>query len=240
MTVLTTASRSRAEDAAHRAVADIGATIDPGDYRLVGGQMVTLLVARYQPPDAPARTTADADVGVRMQVVADGAFVDDLTARGYVKRGGNRFIRDGDTIDVLVPAAASRARHNRRVGALVVDEVAGLSFALSRPVESADVDVALTDGTSLHYAVSLPDALAALVLKTLAWNARLVDKDVTDVHRCLAVARVAGVTPDAWPDHSEAVRARELLRGRFATRRSTAVRALIAATCGPLTRTHIP
>lgn len=102
------------------------------------------------------------------------------------------------------------------------------------------MDVALTDGTSLHYAVSLPDALAALVLKTLAWNARLVDKDVTDVHRCLAVARVAGVTPDAWPDHSEAVRARELLRGRFATRRSTAVCALIAATCGPLTRTHIP
>ena len=148
-----------------------------------------------------------------------------------MRRSGNRFVRDDDTIDVLVPAAATRARHNRRVGALVVDEVSGLSFALSRPVESADVDVALTDGTSLHYAVSLPDPLAALVLKTLAWNARLADKDIVDVHRCLAVARVAGVTPYAWPDHSEAVRARELLRGRFATRRSTAVRALIAATC---------
>jgi len=240
VTVLTTASRSRAEDAAHRAVADIGTAIGPADYRLVGGQMVTLLVARYQPPDAPVRTTADADVGVRMQVVADGAFVDELTVRGYVRRGGNRFVRDDDTIDVLVPAAASRARHNRRVGALVVDEVSGLSFALPRPVESADVDVALTDGTSLHYAVSLPDPLAALVLKALAWNARLADKDIVDVHRCLAVARVAGVTPDDWPDHSEAVRARELLRGRFATRRSTAVRALIAATCGPLTRPDIP
>lgn len=129
MTVLNTASRSRAEDAAHRAVADIGATLGPGDYRLVGGQMVTLLVARYQPPDVPLRTTADADIGMRVQVVADGAFVDELIARGYVKRGGNRFVRDDDTIDVLVPAAASRARHNRRAGALVVDEISGLSFA---------------------------------------------------------------------------------------------------------------
>lgn len=238
MTVLTTESRSRAEDAAHRAVADIGATVSPGDYRLIGGQMVTLLVARYQPPDVPVRTTADADVGVRIPVVADGAFVDELTVRGYVKRGGNRFVRDDDTIDVLVPAAASRARHNRRVGALVVDEVAGLSFALSRPVESADVDVALTDGTSLHYIVSLPDPLAALVLKALAWRARLADKDVIDIHRCLAVAQVSGITPDDWPNHSEAVRARELLRGPFATRRSTAVRVLIAATCGPLIRSN--
>jgi predicted nucleotidyltransferase len=79
VTVLTTASRSRAEDAAHRAVADLGATIGPGDDRLVGAQMVTLLVARYQPPDAPMRTT-DADIGMRIQVVADGAFVDELTA----------------------------------------------------------------------------------------------------------------------------------------------------------------
>ncbi|MBW3605483.1 MAG: hypothetical protein KY460_11370 [Actinobacteria bacterium] len=101
------------------------------------------------------------------------------------------------------------------------------------------MDVALTDGTSLEYTVSVPDPLAALVLKTLAWRARLADKDVVDVHRCLTVARIAGVTPDDWSEHPEAVRARKLLRGPFATRRSTAVRALIAATCGPLTRPNI-
>lgn len=53
-------------------------TVSPSDYRLIGGQVVTLLVARYQPPDAPVRTTADADVGVRLQLVADGGFVDEL------------------------------------------------------------------------------------------------------------------------------------------------------------------
>jgi hypothetical protein len=47
VTVLNTASRSRAEDAADRAVADIGAAIGPGDYRLVGGQMVTLLASPH-------------------------------------------------------------------------------------------------------------------------------------------------------------------------------------------------
>lgn len=100
------------------------------------------------------------------------------------------------------------------------------------------MDVELTDRSNLAYTVNLPDPLAALVLKTLAWRARLADKDVTDVHRCLAVAQVAGVTPHDWPEHPEAVRARELLRGPFSTRRSTTIRALIAATCGPLTGSH--
>lgn len=100
MTVLTTESRSRAEDAAHRAVADIGATVSPGDYRLIGGQMVTLLVACYQPPDAPVRTTADADVGVRLQLVADSAFVDEpVTTDGSVHSSSTRS-----------PASASRSR----------------------------------------------------------------------------------------------------------------------------------
>lgn len=71
----------------------------------------------------------------------------------------------------------------------MADEAEALSFALSRPVAWADVDVTLTDSTSLHDAVSLLDPLAAIVRKTLAWNARVADKDVTDVHRCLAVAR---------------------------------------------------
>lgn len=43
--------------------------------------------------------------------------------------------------------------------------------------------------------MSLPDRLAAHVLKTLAWNARLADKDIVDVNRCLAVARISSVTP---------------------------------------------
>jgi hypothetical protein len=133
MTTLTTRSRSRAEDAAHRAVADIGKAVTPSDYRLIGGQMVTLLVARYRPPDVSVRTTADADVGLRTQVVAHGAFVDTLAARGYVKRGGNRFVRADDTIDVLVPATASRARHNRRVGARERCNPRSPSWSVCRP-----------------------------------------------------------------------------------------------------------
>jgi hypothetical protein len=235
MSELITRSRSRAEDAAHRAAADVAEAVDAADYRLIGGQMVTLLVAKYEPPDAPQRATADADAGLLFTAVADGSFLTALTARGYIKRRGNRFVRDQDAIDVLVPAATSRARHNRRVGMLVVDEVPGLAFALSRPPERVDVTAALTDGQERTYTASLPDPLAALVLKALAWEARLADKDVIDTHRCLAIALAAGIRPDDWAEHPEADRARRILRGQYAVRRPTEVRALIAAVCGPIT-----
>jgi hypothetical protein len=84
-------SRSPAEDAAHRAVADIADVVSPSDYRLIGGQMVTLLVARHRPPDAPERTTAD--VGMRLRLVADGAFVEALTARAHADRTGTHQAR---------------------------------------------------------------------------------------------------------------------------------------------------
>jgi hypothetical protein len=235
MSELITRSRSRAEDAAHRAAVDVADALDAADYRLIGGQMVTLLVAKYEPPDAPQRATADADAGLLFTTVADGSFVTALTARGYIKRRGNRFVRDHDAIDVLVPAVTSRARHNRRVGPLVVDEVPGLAFAFSRPPECVGVTAVLTDGQARTYTVSLPDPLAAVVLKALAWEARLADKDVVDIHRCLAIAFAAGIRPDGWTKHPEADRARRILRGQYAVRRPAGVRALIAAVCGPIT-----
>jgi hypothetical protein len=230
-----TRSRSRAEDAAHRAAADIADALDAPDYRLIGGQMVTLLVATYEPPDAPQRATADADAGLQFTAVADGSFLTALAARGYVKRRGNRFVRVHDAIDVLVPAATSRARHNRRVGTLVTDEVPGLAFAFSRPPETIDVTAELSDGQERTYTASLPDPLAAVVRKALAWEARLADKDVIDIHRCLAIAHAAGIRRDDWAAHPEADRARRILRGQYAVGQPTGVRALIAAVCGPIT-----
>lgn len=228
-------SQSRGEDAAHRAAADVADALDVADYRLIGGQMVTLLVAKYEPPDAPQRATADADAGVVRAAITDGSILDAFLARGYVKHGGNRFVRDRDAIDVLVPAAASRARHNRQVGALIVDEAPGLAFAFSRKPDGITVTATLTDGRERTYTASVPDPLAALALKALAWDARFTDKDVLDIHRCLATTFAAGVGPGDWPDHPEATRARRILRGTHAVRRPTAVRALIAAVCGPIT-----
>lgn len=240
MSRLVAYSRSRAEDAAHRAAADVADALGAADHRLIGGQMVTLLVARYQPPDVPQRATADADAGMLSTAVADGSFIDALTARGYTRRGGNRFVRDQDAIDVLVPAATSRARHNRHVGTLVVDEVPGLAFTFTRPSEAVAVTAALTDGDERTYTASLPDPLSALVLKSLAWDLRLANKDVVDLHRCLAVALAAGIRARDWPDHPEADRSQRILRGQFAIHRPTAVRALIATVCGPITPPHRP
>lgn len=59
------ASTSRAEDSGYHAVkdvADIAAEMG-SDYRLIGGHMVSLLVAFYGVTDVPNRETADADMG---------------------------------------------------------------------------------------------------------------------------------------------------------------------------------
>ena len=40
-------------------------------YRIVDGHMVSLLVARYEVANVPARETADADFGASYEVVAD-------------------------------------------------------------------------------------------------------------------------------------------------------------------------
>lgn len=59
---LTLWSASRAQDAGYLALADIcGLAAHLGaDYRIVGGQMVSLLVEAFTATGAPARETADA------------------------------------------------------------------------------------------------------------------------------------------------------------------------------------
>jgi hypothetical protein len=73
-----------AEDAAHRTAADIAATLDGAEYRLIGGQMVTLLVALYAPDDAPERATADA--GVRIAAITAGLILKEGTSTSMVSR----------------------------------------------------------------------------------------------------------------------------------------------------------
>lgn len=73
MTALTLTSPSRATDAGWLAAADIAAITRALDvpYRLVGGLAVTLLVHAHDAAGvAPARETADADLGVPFHVPA--------------------------------------------------------------------------------------------------------------------------------------------------------------------------
>lgn len=137
---VTLASTSNAEDAAWLAVADVAAVAtDLGiDYRLIGGNSVALLVRVHDAAtQVPDRATADADMGVSFEVCADPRLVPALTALGYDRQSGNRFIRTQGTralvIDVLAPSYLGRLMSNQPHGDLVVDEIPGLLDALRLP-----------------------------------------------------------------------------------------------------------
>lgn len=67
---LVLASTSRAQDAGLLALADVASVAADlaVEYRVVGGHMVSLLVAHYAVVGVPERETADADFGASFQV----------------------------------------------------------------------------------------------------------------------------------------------------------------------------
>jgi hypothetical protein len=85
--VIELTSTSRAEDSGYHAVKDVAeiAAEISADYRLIGGHMVTMLVAARQVTDVPPRETADADLGADFSVIADPALPRALRARGYTR-----------------------------------------------------------------------------------------------------------------------------------------------------------
>lgn len=203
------ASTSRAQDLGYLALSDV-VTITTSldvDYRLVGGHMVALLVAAYEVTNAPDRETADADLGASFEVVADKRLPQALRDLGYRAVSGNRFTRelhegssDDLVIDILAPSGTGRHEPNQEAGELVVDGIPGLGYALAAVPTPLEVDAVLTTGEKLRVNVLLPNPLAALCLKLLAFSSRSADKDALDIWRLLEVARAAGVAPSDWPD----------------------------------------
>jgi hypothetical protein len=215
---ITLASTSNAEDAAWLAVADVAAvaTVLGIDYRLIGGNSVALLVhvsdAATQVPD---RATADADMGVSFEVCADPRLVPALTALGYDRQSGNRFIRTQGTrtlvIDVLAPSSLGRLMSNQPHGDLVGDDIPGLLDALRLPPVHVTARAILTDNNQVDVQVPLPDVRAALVMKAHAYAGRLGDNDALDIWRLPHSAGKAGHTAADWPIGSTARDAAVLL-----------------------------
>lgn len=113
-------STSRASDAGFLALADLAdiAAALRSDYRIVGGHMVTLLVARHGVANqVPLRETADADFAAMPTVIADPRLPATLIERGYLAEGAaNRFTRGTQdphgrldlVIDILAPSFRGR------------------------------------------------------------------------------------------------------------------------------------
>jgi hypothetical protein len=222
LTPLVVASVSRAEDAAYRALTDVAsAWQDRDDYLVIGGLMVALHAARHPGLNLPQRGTQDLDVGMEPRVLVQQPMVDQLRRAGYELLEGNRLGREVDDlecyVDVLTPAYQGRPRHNVAVGALVVDEVAGLQYAMGRPREQMDLRITLTNGQVLQVAPPIPDVVGAIVLKVLAFDARGASKDAVDVWRLLEVALADGLTATAWPSTVTPTEVAVLLRRDFVT-----------------------
>ena len=222
MTALTLASTSRATDAGWLAAADIATIADELDitYRLVGGLAVTLVVHALGADElAPARETADADLGVPFDVCSDARLPVALLAAGYQLDGGNRFVRSVDdrelTIDVLAPSYQGRLVSNQQHGELYVDEVPGLQTALLEAPTTVNVHAALTDGSEVRMALLLPDVAACLVMKAMAYRGRWASSDAIDIHRLLEAANHAGRTVKDWPNRVDARDASALLHQHF-------------------------
>lgn len=234
MTSVVLRSTSRAEDAGLLALVDVAAVAErlDADYRLIGGHMVSMLVAAYGVVGVPSRETRDADMGADFSVVGDPLLVEALVARGYARSGAsNRFVRslgnDLDAvIDVLAPSFTGRLETNQRHGELIVDEVPGLVYALGAPAVALRLEAELRLGGRAEAVIQLSAPLPALCLKLLAWESRMAGKDATDIWRMLAVCDVAGVTPADWPRTGTARDSLAALR-RFVSIGSTSLRHLV-------------
>lgn len=251
-------SLSAAMDGGFTAIADVSAAMSASgtteQHRLIGGVAVMLHIQRLA-LDVPLRATGDADFGVPPHVLREPELVDAIEAMGYVKVAGNRWERPIDdrrvaAVDLLVPSYRSRARDTVTVGSVVTTEVPGLAEALRRPAITAQVEMVLTDQSTLSTTVTLPDAVGMLALKAMVRTVRTEARDAEDLWRCLEVAAADGVEPAIF-DSSEPLRRvramlwRELgpdgsalgvltadLQNDPAARLRTRIRALLAETVG--------
>jgi hypothetical protein len=97
---------SVAGDLGYVALNDLAAALEDitADYRVIGGHMVTMLSARWQPGAGLYRETGDVDFGILPIVARDEGIVSRLTDIGYVQIAGNRFARGLSDIPVRMTA----------------------------------------------------------------------------------------------------------------------------------------
>ena len=247
LTELALVASSVADDLGFVALSDLSDALAPvtSTYRIIGGHMVSVLVARWNLGVDLYRETADTDLGVPPVAIRDDQLLQRLRDVGYEKIEGNRFARTLSDlpvasprrgvghapqaiIDVLVPAYTSRARQNRAIGnELVTTEVLGLATALKRAPVTMSLTLQRLNGVVLTADLSFPDEVAALVLKAFATQVRNKATDVVDVWRCLEVALASGMQPGSFDD-AHSAEAAALVRALFARKDGPGMRALVA------------
>ena len=182
-------STSVAGDQGYRALADVADVAQGVNYRIIGGHMVQLLQHVYPVSDAHVRLTADADAGVEPQVAAAGNLHGGLIEAGYEAVQSNSYQRlVGDevlSVDLLTEAEVG----NRPIelGGRMFDAAPGLRLALNEAPLNLEVSVSMFGGDSLSFSTYVPDVEEALVLKALAWDVRMAERDIADINSLLEI-----------------------------------------------------
>ena len=224
---------SVADDIGFVALRDISVVMGSDNYRLIGGHMVTTLVARWGLGPDLYRETQDVDLGVPPIAMQHAGLVDRLVDIGYERRTGNRFgrvmtdipvrLRGADTspleavVDILVPTYDSRLRDRKFGNHLATIEVPGLATALQRPAVEMSLTLQRLNGEISKIDMAISDEVSAIVLKALVTSVRSKATDVVDLWRCLEVAYAAGVEPTQFTGN-ESTRAAVVARKIFAER----------------------
>lgn len=242
LTRVVLAATSVADDLGYVALGDLADVLGASTYRIIGGHMVTALVARWQLGAELYRETGDTDLGVPPVVVREEGVIARLIERGYERVEGNRFARPIDDVpvtvrgaeaprsaivDVLVPSYRTRARSNHRVSDdLVTTEVPGLALALKREPVLLHMELHRLNGEQLDVKVFFPGEVAALTLKAFASQVRDKPTDVVDLWRCLEVAYAAGIDGAAFAE-GEVAEAARIVRALFTRRDGAGMSALV-------------
>lgn len=166
---------------------------DDGNFRIVGGHMVRLLLFVYPTPGATLRSTLDADAAVGSVHVVE-PFAQNLLAKRFVKKRGNLFYKELEEdqrveINLLLsregPTQGLRTHTVPGVGQ--VDTLPELRFALMDAALVLDVEADLGGDEIIRYRTRIPDLEAAVVLKAHSWKERRSDKDLADLHSLLEI-----------------------------------------------------
>lgn len=186
-------SASRADDLAYEALEDVGRlSAAVPDVRLVGGQMVQLLLHAFPSTRTTIRRTADADAALQPAVAASGQVDRVLRDLAYEPESGNRYRRGERAIDLLVP---SGGRFEQQIhGGRAYDAIPGLMLALAGPAIALTVHIVYFDDRVSACDIQVPGVEAAVVLKALATADRARDSDLVDLANLLEI-----VADGEWP-----------------------------------------
>ncbi len=189
---VTIPSTSNADDLAFGALVDAVTVADGLDgFRIVGGHMVGLLLAAFPVPGLQVRRTIDADAGLSTELAAAGSVVERLRLAGYSPTAGNRFERQGRTIDLLVESLGGRFRP-RSLGGRQYDASPGFDLALLHPPITVETTLVFTDGSSTRVSVPVPTVELATLLKAYSVASRRAAKDLVDLSHLLEIRQHHG------------------------------------------------